>query len=82
MPLTSYEKDLLSDFLNELKDRFSTDGCNDYSIPDTPENQSIAEAASRISEGEDYDGLYRQEGKIYIHNQTLLQYLHQRLLDS
>jgi len=47
--LTSVEKKLLLNFLTELSDRFSNDGCNDFELPNDPAHRQLMESV--IKEG-------------------------------
>ena len=44
------EKEQLLDLLEELNERYSSDGCNDFSLPNTPENKEFLVAVAESSE--------------------------------
>jgi len=72
--LTSNELALIAGFLGQLGDRFSNDGCEDYSLPDTPENRQLATAAHAHCKF-DVDGLNISRGKIHTQNTMIVAYL-------
>ena len=50
--MTANQNALIGVFLTELSERFSNDGCNDYQLPNTPENRALAKAAFVYGVGE------------------------------
>lgn len=88
MNLTNREKEILLEFLGELSNRFSYDGCNDYELENTPENYEI------VRQAEESQGIYNDLGyigedrkpdvsknlkKIYADNGAILDYLIEKI---
>lgn len=44
---------LVAQFLEELNDRFSNDGCNDFDLPNTPGNVKLLCDAIKLEAGDD-----------------------------
>jgi len=78
--MTRNERALLSGFIDELLDRFSADGCNDYCLPDTEENRELAVAARHALDGEHFQGLHISGGQIHLSNSSVLYELQRRFL--
>lgn len=78
------EIQLLSGFLDELNEKFSCDGCNDYDMEDTPENRELFISGRKREEpgldADEYEVRIGEDGRIECHNQTILGELHYRLL--
>lgn len=55
MSITKAEMTHIAKFLDELTDRFGTDGCNDMSVENTPENAQMLRCMIRCSEMEPED---------------------------
>ena len=54
--LTKTEWKILVEFLEELDERFSNAGCNDYKMPNTPENRRFVEKMLKWAHEDDPDG--------------------------
>lgn len=75
------EHDLLCGFIDQLLDRFSTDGCNDMVLDNTPENMAIALAAERLQTGDiGAPVLTDRIGRIVVSNTAVLECLKQKLM--
>lgn len=96
-PLTQNEAAYIAAFLEELDDRFGNDGCNDMSLPNTPENREMVVAADKIwcdendvdeDERESKKDLLRtmygrgKKAKLSINNQTIILFLKKRLMEA
>lgn len=55
--LTKAEKELLLGFLQELSDNYGHAGCNEYSLPNTPENREVMRKALTMTYSEDQEEL-------------------------
>ena len=89
--MTKNEVAYILGFLTELYDKFSTDGCNDMYLPDTPENREMYLAAEKLDFGDSAEPLeealqvpYGNKGekKIGTNNQTIVRYLRERLMQE
>lgn len=75
--MTPAETKLLSGFMEELIERFSCDGCNDFELEDTPEHRALVAVAYSF----DLEYSHRlHRGRILCSNHVLLEELHKRLL--
>jgi hypothetical protein len=83
MPLTPNETQLLIGFIKELEEKFSCDGCNDYDMPDTPENRELFLTSWKLSQGDDVDPDHLQHvcrnGVIHANNGIILYGLRKKL---
>jgi len=95
MNLTNTEITVLKDFLDQLADHFSNAGCNDYDLPNTPENKQLlldatiydytvngfANDADEMNEmNDDIKRINNAKGKkLYITDSLLLSYLKYKL---
>ena len=83
--MTSFEKELALEFLSDLSDRFSNDGCNDYQLPITDEAIAFYKAAELDSYGESNVDQYVERAKfigknsVCVDNQCLIDYLINRI---
>ena len=55
--MTPKEKEILLTMLEELSDRFSNDGCNDYFLPNTEENRNFLLSVAKSNENEFSDDI-------------------------
>ena len=76
--MTKAEQKLAAELLNTASDKFGNHGCNDYSLPDTPENRKLVEASNKFNFGEDVE-LNISKGKIWTTDFSLMGYLADRL---
>lgn len=79
--LSKTEKTVLLSFLEELIERFGNDGCNDNSMPDTPENREFLKAVSKESDEVNY---YVDDDSdlIYGDNMEVVSYLISRVKEQ
>ncbi len=78
--LTPNQTALLIGFIKELEEKFSCDGCNDYSMPDTPENRDLDMFSWYASQGSDCEHEVRvSHGKIHTNNGIILYGLRRKL---
>lgn len=77
--MTRNEMVFIVGFLNELDDRFSSDGCNDMFLDDTPENRELVLAANKLYYGEDEE-IRLYGGKIGTSNHNILHYVKTKLM--
>ncbi len=79
--MTKTEAMILATFCNELNDRFSNDGCNEMTLPDTPENRELVNKATQYAYGDDVDMKpHIEDGEICTGNEAILSYLTHRLM--
>lgn len=71
--MTRAEANLLDKLLNDLDESYSSAGCNDLFIPNTPQNREIVLAAEKAKE------LHIVGRTIGTSDQTILKYLRKRL---
>lgn len=85
---TANETKILLDFLDQLNDYFGSAGCNDYTLPDSPENRLLIETAAAISHGttlerwrkdEDYIAPEPHHRKLFTFDLELLHYLEDKI---
>jgi hypothetical protein len=72
------EKNLLINFLDEFADRLGSDGCNDFTLPITPDNLAFAErlnAWAKLENPEDPPTVREYNGKLYTLNWMVVLYL-------
>lgn len=62
-------------FLEELSNRFDTDGCNDMELEDTAENRTMINSAEKLYDPESDFVAIPYKGKLSTNNSTLLDYL-------
>lgn len=82
--MTKNEMRLVVGFLEELDDKFGSDGCNDMWLPNTPANRELNLAAEKfwrkVNEDEEESSDDPPEGDIIdTNNQVILGYLIHRL---
>jgi hypothetical protein len=77
--MTKLELTLLDGFLDELSDRFSSDGCNDYFLADTAETRDLIRAAYEEDYPSEPHTIRVYEGKLACNNQLILMELRRRL---
>jgi hypothetical protein len=58
--MTKAELKLVASFLEELDNRFGEDGCNDYELPNTPENRKLLKKAFKWGCASDADELIKE----------------------
>lgn len=81
MNLNDSERAVLLQFLDELSQRFSCDGCNDLCLPNTPENKELATRAYRFCMSKEdakywIAGFERETGSVIgVSNQIIVDYL-------
>ncbi len=80
--MTKNELAYIAMFLEQLGDRFGNDGCNDMTIPDTPENrQLVSEAEIEFTEE---DGTQMEinasDGAIHTGNHVILRCLQDKFM--
>lgn len=76
MNLTSAERDMLLGFLEEYSDQMACESCNDYELPNTPENLLLVKEAEQLSSGDDEEPQLSADGKmIYTTDFIILDYL-------
>lgn len=71
--MTKNEWHIIDGFLDRLSDVMSAAGCNDFQLPDTPENRMLCTAAYPDEE------LRVRKGQIYCDDFTILNEIRQRL---
>ena len=76
--LTEGEYEFLRYCLRTCSDTFSTAGCNDYRLPDTPQNRAMARAAYDWSAGEDREPATDGKGNLVTEDSVLIGYLQGR----
>ena len=82
MMLSKIEASLIAAFLEDLSNRYANDGCNDLSLPNTPENVEFVKAAETYEEEypEDWEVHESKDGKkIYTNNMVVVGYLERRM---
>jgi len=78
--LTKTEAKLIVQFLDELSERFGNDGCNDFTLDDTPENRAFVEAAQ---EGQDLElSIDKKQMLIYTFNTLIVDHLIARVKEE
>ncbi len=78
--MTKNEKTMLLGFMSELSERFGNDGCNDYTLPNTPENVEFVRAAETWSDPtEEFEPPDPGDDKIWTSNGVILDYLAHKL---
>lgn len=78
--MTKHEAMLLDEMLEELDERFSRAGCNDYSLPDTPENWQLVKEAEAETEKDNPDPEpYVRDGKVHTSDFIVLAHLRKKL---
>ena len=70
MDLTPVERKILVTLLEELSDMLANETCNDYILPNTPENLELVQAAEEDTPCVSDDG-----SEIYATNFVILDYL-------
>jgi len=92
--MTNPEIKYLKDFFDDYKNRLGTDGCNDFDLPNTPENIELLKAAhlwnvngdQKAYESDyadwiaDYEKNPDQHKKIYTNNIIIFGYLSSKLI--
>lgn len=78
------EKSVLINFLNELINRFSSDGCNDFELPNTEDGIKLYQNSIKMSfsseEAEYYiKNMHVYNNKIICNNFDVLNYLRFKL---
>lgn len=81
--MTRHEAAGIAAFLDELGDRFGNDGCNDLTLPDTPENRAMILAAEAHALGDDASGrVGGYDGKLMTNNMFVIDYLKSKLMQE
>ena len=71
--MTKFEKKLAVILLREAASEFSNHGCNDFTLPNTPENLQFANSVEKWSCGEENND--SKSEKIYLNDYTVMNYL-------
>lgn len=67
--------ELIRQFLDVAEDVVINDSCNDWDLPDTPENRVFVQAAQKWDGYENSEELDIRNGRIQTTNLLLIQYL-------
>jgi hypothetical protein len=78
--LNDAEYAVFMDLLQDLSERYSNAGCNDYELEDTPENREWVSKAETVDYKDKKLHLYR--GKILTQDITLLGYFIDKLEEA
>lgn len=76
------ELTLIAGFLDDYGSRLENDGCNDFELDDTLENQVLVRAAMKWNDPASPRLLDLRDGKILTHNSMLVGYLRNLVLGS
>lgn len=74
------DKQLLSNFIDDLCERMGCAGCNDFEMDDTEDNREVYKAAY-ADEGRDFP-VSVHGGKILCHDFVILRELQKRMMQS
>ncbi|MFA6235612.1 MAG: hypothetical protein WC824_15695 [Bacteroidota bacterium] len=73
--MNTTEKKLAASLLKRASDEFSNHGCNDMTLPDTPENQALAIKVQEWSGDPDFKVFKTRSGELHFYDWMLMAYL-------
>lgn len=80
--MKKHEMIVLVGFLNELSDEFSNAGCNDFELPNTPENRELIIAAEKHADCYEEEWHENDKDTISSSDTIVLEYLIHRLKEE
>jgi hypothetical protein len=80
--MTKTEKHLISQLLEAASDEYTTHGCNDLILENTPGNRKVVEEMAEWADPEEPVPVHIHNGDIITYDWLLMRYLAERIVED